>query len=312
MERTFSVILDDETWVGERIDRYLAEGLGIGSRSQIKARIAALSVNGTDAKLSRILVHGDTINATIRDPQTPVYAPKEMDLTVLYEDHSVLVVEKEAGVVVHPGAGHHDQTLIQGVMFRRLEMAGAFEDGTRPGVVHRLDKDTSGVIIVAKTPEALAQLADQFQKRETKKTYLTIVHGRPRKRTGVIDARIGRDPKHRQRFTVVSEGGKRAKTTYHVVRSWGDYSLIAASPVTGRTHQIRVHLLSIGCPVIGDTVYGRKADNLPEIGLALHAYMLGITLPGEKTPTLFRTRFPQRFRRVIDELNRRPSRRTKG
>jgi 23S rRNA pseudouridine1911/1915/1917 synthase len=219
-----------------------------------------------------------------------------------------VVVNKAAGMVVHPGAGNHGGTLANALLFRRLRKNPAPPPETfRAGIVHRLDKDTSGVIIAAYDDQALAFLAAQFKAGKTKKRYAALVPGTPEKPEGIIAGSLIRDPRDRKRFAIsaVPGKGKAALTRYRVIRSWGAYSLVLVRPKTGRTHQIRVHLKSIGHPVAGDPVYGRGETPLLRGGLMLHAYSLEITLPDHDAPSCFRAPLPPLFRENIGILERR-------
>jgi 23S rRNA pseudouridine1911/1915/1917 synthase len=173
----------------------------------------------------------------------------------------------------------------------------------RPGIVHRLDKETSGVLITAKHPAAQEYLAEQFRSRNVKKTYLAILKGVPPKRRGTVETLHGRDPHHRKRFTWKVRNGKEARTEYRVLASYGTYSFVALEPKTGRTHQLRVHMLSLGCPVLGDPVYARADSHFPEATLMLHAYRLCIALPSTNAPRRFRAAVPERFKQMLRRLS---------
>jgi 23S rRNA pseudouridine1911/1915/1917 synthase len=280
---------------GMRVDRYLAEHLELFPRSQIAHRDVVVRVNGEVVKLSRKLREEDVVEITYSEPEPAAIEAEPIDLDIMYENDDVVVINKPPGMVVHPAAGNWTGTLAQGLMHHLRELPGRFDDHSRPGIVHRLDKDTSGVLIAAKHPAALAYLAAQFRKRSTKKVYLAIVKGRPPKSIGSISSPIGRDPRNRKRFTV-SEAGKSARTEYRVLRHYADYSLMSLEPHTGRTHQLRVHMAALGCPIIGDPIYARPDRRLPGARCALHAFRLTIVLPGEPAPRSFTARPPDDFR----------------
>jgi 23S rRNA pseudouridine1911/1915/1917 synthase len=203
-------------------------------------------------------------------------------------------------MVVHPGAGNYSGTLANALAFRR-KFQGANGEDSRPGIVHRLDKETSGLIIAAYDDEALAFLSDQFKARKARKTYAAIVTGMP-KAKGRIETFIGRDPRDRKKFAVLQKG-KMAVTYYKALKSWGSHSLVLLRPKTGRTHQLRVHLRFIGCPVLGDKVYGFNDRLFPDASLMLHARRLAITLPGNLERTVFTSPVPERFKRIVRCLN---------
>ena len=229
-------------------------------------------------------------------PELPHLLPEAIPLTVLYEDRSILVVDKPQGMVVHPGAGNRTGTLVHAVLHRCGEMSASFPDEpVRPGIVHRLDKDTSGVIVVARTPSAHAFLADQFRQRQVRKQYLAVVVGVPAPRAGVLEGAIGRDQRDRQRFKV-RPSGKPARTGYRVLRVIGNLAVVALRPTTGRSHQLRVHMRSIGCPILGDPLYG--AGRPAGFSLMLHARRLRLTLPDGSVRT-FVAVVPERFRDAV-------------
>jgi 23S rRNA pseudouridine1911/1915/1917 synthase len=324
---TFSGIVDTEEPV--RLDRYASENLGIMSRSQMKSRTMEATLNGKAVKLSKPVKKGDRLELSWQEFVEEKLVPENLPLNILYEDSRVIVINKEPGMVVHPGAGNPGGTMANALLYRRLnrmadEAAPAMGEaaeaglamngaGPRTGIVHRLDKDTSGVIIAAWDDAALAFLAAQFKARKTKKRYAAIVHGVPQN-SGIIDMPLIRDPQDRKRFTVsaVPGKGKPAQTRFRIIRSWDAYSLLLLRPRTGRTHQIRVHLKSIGHSIVGDPVYGRR-DSRGEPrtvhpanvtgGLMLHAYSLEICLPGHDSTTLFKAPLPRRFREFVKTLH---------
>lgn len=291
---------------GTRVDRFLADSLALFARSQIPHRAVVVTIAGEEVRLSRRLRAGERLEIEYREPEPPRIHPEPVPLNILYEDDDVIVLDKPAGMVVHPAAGNWSGTLAQGLMYHVASLAERFGEATRPGIVHRLDKETSGVIIAAKHPDALARLAAQFKERRAQKRYLAVVKGHPPKSRGTIESRIARDPSNRKRFTMSEREGKEAVTRYRVLRRFGDYAFVSLRPETGRTHQLRVHLAGIGCPILGDPVYARPDRRLPETGLLLHAYQLSITLPSEDAPRTFTAPLPDRFRDALRAASGRP------
>lgn len=281
---TFEVPADA---AGERLDTWLAAQLPDESRSQIKRWIDDGRVILGAAKATKAgekLTAGDLVSLfkpeehTHDEPQ-----PADIPLDVLYEDDDVAVINKPAGLVVHPAPGHPEGTLVNALLAHFPDLSDP-DQPKRPGIVHRLDKDTSGVIIVAKHPGARRFLQRQFREREVEKTYLALVRGIPDATRGKIEAPIGRDPDHRQRLWVVPEG-RPAVTEFELRETFSQFSVLIVTPITGRTHQIRVHLAAIDHPVVNDTQYGyrRGAPELPAQRQCLHAWKLRITVPaGER------------------------------
>lgn len=285
-----------------RADRYLS-GLGFMKRSQFESRKLRLLIDGKEIKLSRKVKDGESLLAEWEEPDEPDYAPEKMDLDIIFENDTVIVLNKPQGVVVHPGAGNHSGTLVQGLLYYNRELSGEFEgDVLRPGIVHRLDKDTSGILITAKTAASLEALSEQFRNRTTEKYYLAMVKGRLPARRGDIEGYICRDEKNRKKFRTHESKGKYALTRYEVIQAWDRYSLVRLKLETGRTHQIRVHLQSLGCPVLGDPVYARKDNLLGNIPLMLHSWKLGIVLPGESEMRRFETPVPERFESLSERI----------
>ncbi|GHT91478.1 pseudouridine synthase [Spirochaetia bacterium] len=297
-----------------RLDRYISEQLGLLSRSQIKIRSLEARLNGKAVKLSRAVNSGDSLELSWADPENTALLPEDLPLKVIYEDNRVIVVDKAQGMVVHPGAGNPGGTLANALLYRRLQRGRSNgitgnqirEDpsggGFRPGIVHRLDKDTSGVMIAAWDDEALAFLSDQFKRRRVRKTYAAIVQGVPREVSGCIETLICRDSRDRKRFAVSSDKGKSAITRYRVIRTWKGHSLVLLRPRTGRTHQLRVHLRYIGHLIVGDPIYGSADPFLSGATLMLHAKSLSIILPGNESPTIFKAPLPDRFHRMLERL----------
>jgi len=284
---------------GERLDKYVAEQCRI-SRSYAQKLIdeGQVAVNGRAAKVSHKLNAGDRIAVSIPPPLPISLAPEDIPLKVVYEDKDVVVVDKPAGLLVHPAAGQHTGTLVNAILARCPDL-GEINGSIRPGIVHRLDKDTSGLMMVAKNEAAQRSLSRQIKQRSIKKGYLALVLGHLTPEQGAIDAPIGRHPKDRKRMAVVS-GGREARTEYKVIRHFDDYTLVEAMPETGRTHQIRVHFAAIGHPIFGDHVYGKRS---PLLGRQfLHAHRLGFKLPSSGKFVEFRAGLPPDLEEVLKRV----------
>jgi 23S rRNA pseudouridine1911/1915/1917 synthase len=244
---------------GVRLDIWLARSMDDFSRSRVQQLIRAglVTVNGRSVKESRKIKAGDQVEVVIPPPKPTALKPENIPLHILFEDDALLVIDKPAGMVVHPAPGHENGTLVNAVLFHCPRLAGIGGE-MRPGIVHRLDRDTSGVMVVAKTAEALAALAGQFKRREIHKEYLAMVVGILSPPRGVIKTLIGRHAADRKKMSAVPKKGRPAVTRYETVEKLDKYSLVKLLPETGRTHQLRVHLAHIGHPVVGDTIYGRR------------------------------------------------------
>jgi len=259
-----------------RLDKYLTEVLPQFSRAYLQKLIEQgyVLVNGQMPKASQRLNKADRITVELPPlPGRPSVEP--IPLAIIYEDADILVIDKPAGLTVHPAPGHPSHTLVNAILAHCPSLTMSNEL-MRPGIVHRLDKDTSGLIVIAKNDFAREYLAAQFKSRTVTKGYLVLIKGRLSPKQGIIEAPIGRDPHRRQRMAIV-EAGKEATTQYQVQKYLGDYTLVEVTPLTGRTHQIRIHLSAIGCPVIGDPIYGIKSARLNR--QFIHAYRLGFRLP---------------------------------
>lgn len=286
---------------GLRVDRFVAEEMGLFRRSQFAQHRVTIVVNGTSAKPSRKVRKGDLVIVRYSPPEPPSIDPEEIPLDIVYEDDAVIVINKAQGVVVHPAAGNWTGTIAQGLL-HHLGRKVAPANDVRPGIVHRLDKETSGVLIAAKSPSAKAYLAEQFRARSVEKVYVALVRGTPPVSRGVIDLEIRRDPNHRKRFTAGRNGGKPSRTEYEIVRHLGGYSLLRVHPLTGRTHQIRVHLQVSGCPVLGDPLYSRRDKQFPAATLMLHALSLTVRLPSDGEEHTFIAPLPDRFLSILQAL----------
>jgi 23S rRNA pseudouridine1911/1915/1917 synthase len=280
----------------ERLDKYIAEQCRI-SRSYAQKLIeeGQVTVNGHAAKASHKLNTEDKIIASIPTPTSISLAPEAIPLKVVYENRDVIVIDKPAGLLVHPAAGQKSGTLVNAILARCPDL-GEIKGSTRPGIVHRLDKDTSGLMMVAKNEAAHASLSRQIKQRSVKKTYIALVLGQITPERGAIEAPIGRHPKDRKRMAVV-ERGREAKTEYRVIKYMNDCTLLEVMPETGRTHQIRVHLSAIGHPVFGDHIYGKRS---PLLGRQfLHAHKLGFRLPSTGEFVEFTSELPRELQEVL-------------
>jgi 23S rRNA pseudouridine1911/1915/1917 synthase len=288
---------------GTRLDRYLADHMPELTRSAVQRLIkdGAVAVDGTPERASYNVVAGDRILALVPEAAPPATTQANPTLRLLFEDDSILVVDKPAGLVVHGVPGHDGPSLAAAALAHRPAMGAAGLDPERPGIVHRLDKDTSGVLVVAATRDALAALQRQFRRREVSKQYLAIVHGVPAPARAAIEAPIARDEGQRTRMSV-SATGRYARTEYVVVERFRDASLLAVDLLTGRTHQIRVHLAAIGHPVIGDTTYGRRHDRLGAPRQMLHSHTLALTHPVSGERLVFTAEVPADMETMLARL----------
>lgn len=282
-----------------RVDKYLASLSQGPSRSQFKAGLKRLSINGREAKLSARVHSGDYLEAEWEPPVCESLIAEDIPLAVLYEDEEVLVVDKAQGMVTHPGAGNMRGTLANALLFYRGQRE---TQELRTGIVHRLDKDTSGVIISAKNAQSECWLQEQFRSRRVKKEYIAILLGKPKSAQGVIKTNIARDPKNRQRFRVSQHGGKAAHTRYRCIAFYGPYTLVRLRIKTGRTHQIRVHMRYLGSPVLGDPLYGGQHGEFGSMGLMLHSRLLAIRLPECDRMSEFKAPVPERFKSLLTIL----------
>lgn len=288
---------------GMRIDKYLSERIGMFTRSQLKNLSMEIKMDGKAVKFSKKIEPGAVLELCYREPELQDCMPEALDLNVVFENDRVLVVDKPQGMVVHPGSGVRNGTLVQGLLHRILPLKERFPDEPlRPGIVHRLDKDTSGVIITAKDPQSHEFLCRQFRRRTTRKVYLALVKGKLTPPSGVVNVCIKRDPIHRKRFTCSATEGKPAVTEYRTLKEYGNHSFVLLSPKTGRTHQLRVHLKSLGAPIMGDPLYGKPDSDFAAAGLMLHSYLLTIVLPGEEQARTFRAALPVRMKDLLKKL----------
>lgn len=291
----------------KRLDKYLAEQILQLSRAKIQSMISAGEVKVNEKVITKPafkLETGDKVSAVITEVNEEHPLEQNIALDVIYEDENVIVINKPAGLVVHPGAGNAENTLVNALLYRWPQIANVGET-SRPGIVHRLDKDTSGVMIIAKTSIGYSWLVKQFKTRKANKTYLALVDGKPPTPTGRIETRIGRDEQHRQRMAVTyGDQGRKAESEFYTVAEYSDHTLLEVNPLTGRTHQIRVHLAFLGCPVVGDQIYGRRRNSLEINRFFLHARRLTIRLPGNEEETEFTAPLPLDLQTVLDNLEK--------
>ena len=291
---------------GERLDAFLArcaEGL---SRSAAQKLIeeGAVTRNGKPGKKNDKLNVGDTIEYEIPEAKPVDILPTEMQLDIVYEDDDLLVINKPKGLVVHPAAGHQDDTLVNGLMHALGDDLSGINGELRPGIVHRIDKDTSGLLAVAKNDHAHIMLASQLKDHSMARTYEAIVCGSFRDDSGTVDAPIGRHPSDRKKMCVTERNSKHAVTHWEVVARYRGYTHIRCKLETGRTHQIRVHMAHIGHPILGDLVYGRKKPELGQDSQCLHAGALCFSHPRDGRPVMVFAELPQYFKDVIAKLEK--------
>ncbi len=290
---------------GERLDRFVTTALGMLSRTEAQRLIRAghILVNGQPAKPAHRLVPGDAVMVALPPPEPQTLSAELIPLDVIYEDTDLVVINKPAGMAVHPSAGNRSGTVVNAALARWPEMRRVSGE-ERAGVVHRLDKGTSGVLVLAKTPHALKSLQQQFKERMVYKRYLALVEGVPASPSGLIEAPIGRDPRHRKRMAVVA-GGRPALTRYDVLEDLRHYALLSVEPHTGRTHQIRVHLAWLGHPVVGDTTYGPRRPHALLPRPFLHAAELHVYSPSTGERLKFAAPLPPALAEVLADLRRR-------
>lgn len=302
-DRILKFRFDKET--PERLDKYLVGQLQEFSRSRIQGLITDgfVDVNGRTAKKAgQTLESGFSVTVRVPPAASTDLVAENIPLDIVFENEDLIVVNKPAGMVVHPAAGHSSGTLVNAVLGYEPDIEGIGGE-ERPGVVHRLDKETSGLILLAKNERAHRWLQDQFRLRKVDKTYLALVDGKPPTPSGRVESYIGRDPSHRKRMAIVSESrGREAISEYKTVENFRDHTLLEFHPLTGRTHQIRLHCAFLGCPIVGDEVYGRKNFSVEIERHFLHAYRLKIILPGEKELKIFEAPLPEELEQVLVSL----------
>ena len=317
MNSTRQLLFPDDR-PAERLDTFIAECLPDISRSQLKKLINSgqITLNGAATKASTKLKGGESIQVDLPPPEPIEALPEDIPLDVLYEDQDLIVINKPAGMVVHPAAGHSHGTLVNALLYHCQDLAGIGGD-LRPGIVHRIDKDTAGVIVATKNDQSHQHLAAQFKDHSIKRRYLALVHGAPDKHSGTIDQPIGRHPTQRKKMSGKSRNSKRAVTHWKIIKEYNisRLSLLELQLETGRTHQIRVHFSEINCPLVADPLYGNRSrtiaikdmelrqliDRLP--GQALHAQSLGFIHPRSGKYLEFFSEIPETLKNIITYLD---------
>ena len=291
---------------GERLDAFLARSVENMSRSGAQKLLEEGCVlrNGKPGKKNDKLNMGDAISVTIPEPKEVDIVAKEMPLDIVYEDDDLLVLNKPKGLVVHPAAGHQDDTLVNGLLYALGDKLSGINGELRPGIVHRIDKDTSGLLAVAKNDYAHAMLASQLKDHTMARTYEAIVCGSFREDSGTVDAPIGRHPTDRKKMCVTARNSKEAVTHWEVVARYRGYTHVRCRLETGRTHQIRVHMAHIGHPILGDMVYGHKKPELGQASQCLHAGALCFQHPRDGRPVLVLAPLPEYFEEVVKKLEK--------
>lgn len=297
-------LVSDEN--GVRIDAWISKRLEKYSRSYIQKLIddGLVSVNGSVVKANYKVKMEDNITVQIPEPEVLDIVPEDIDVPILYEDEHIIVVNKPKGMVVHPAAGNYSGTLVNALMKHCGDNLSSINGVIRPGIVHRIDKDTSGVLVVAKSDEAHEKLSSMLKEHDINRVYIALVHGIIREESGKIDAPIGRHPVDRKKMAVNTKNGRRAVTHFKVLERFKDATLLEVRLETGRTHQIRVHMSYIGYPILGDTVYGRKKDKYNLNGQALHAKLLGFVHPVTNEYMEFEADLPEYFKELLEELRK--------
>ena len=291
---------------GERLDAFLSRSVDGLSRSAAQKLIAEGNVllRGKSARKNDRLAEGDTVSLTIPEPKEVDIVPKNIPLEIVYEDEDVAVINKPKGLVVHPAAGHQDDTLVNGLLYAMGDSLSGINGELRPGIVHRIDKDTSGLLAIAKNDLAHTVLASQLKDHTMARTYEAIVCGSFREDSGTVDAPIGRHPSDRKKMCVTQRNSKPAITHWEVVERFRGYTHIRCRLETGRTHQIRVHMAYIGHPILGDTVYGHKKPELGQDSQCLHAGALCFRHPRDGRPVMVFAPLPEYFTQVLDKLRK--------
>lgn len=296
-----------EGFVGERADKFLSLQLEDISRSYIQKLMkdGMIQINGKTIKSNYKLTEGDQITVQIPDAVEPDILPEKIPLDILYEDEDILIVNKPKGMVVHPAAGHYSGTLVNALMYHCKDSLSGINGVMRPGIVHRIDRDTTGSLLVCKNDEAHRVLAEQLKEHTIKREYHAIVHGNITQDEGIVDAPIGRHPGDRKKMSVNYKNGKCAVTHFYVMERFGKYTYIRCRLETGRTHQIRVHMASIHHPLLGDEVYGPSRCPIANLqGQVLHAKTLGIIHPKTGLYMEFDAPLPEYFVHLLQKLRK--------
>lgn len=291
---------------GVRIDKYLAEQLPDITRSYLQKLLkdGSVQMNGKPVKASTKTAVGAVIALTIPEPEEPEILPENIPLDILYEDSDVILINKPKNMVVHPAAGHYTGTLVNALMYHCRGALSGINGVLRPGIVHRIDKDTTGVLIVCKNDRAHNALAEQLKEHSITRKYRAIVCGNLKEDEGTVDAPLGRHPQDRKKMAIVRSGGKRAVTHYRVLERFGNDTYIECQLETGRTHQIRVHMASLGHPLLGDEIYGRAKSPFKLEGQTLHAMVLGFIHPTTGEYMEFEAPLPEYFEKLLEKLRK--------
>ena len=300
---SLSTICVNEENVGIRIDRYLSELEGMPSRSYLQKLLqdGTITVNGSSVKSKYQVMPGDVIVLDIPDPVELEAEPEDIPLDILYEDRDIIVVNKPKGMVVHPAAGHSHGTLVNGLLYHCKDDLSGINGVLRPGIVHRIDMDTTGVLVVCKNDVAHQFIADQLKVHSITRSYEAIIHGKLTE-DGTVSGMIGRNPNDRLKMAVVSKNGKPAVTHYHILEQLRGYTHISCELETGRTHQIRVHMSSLNHPILGDQLYGPSKCPFSLQGQTLHAKVLGFIHPSSKRYMEFEAPLPDYFKELLARL----------
>jgi len=293
---------------GERVDVFIASQTNGLSRSRIQKLLTLghIRVNGEISRASTRLKPGDEVSVTVPEPAPLDLTAEKIALDIVYEDDHIIVINKEAGMVVHPSAGHRSGSLVNALLGSGVKLSG-IGGVARPGIVHRLDKETSGLMVVAKNDAAHQSLSDQLKDRSLTRIYIAVVKGTPKRYQGIIETNIGRHKIHRKKMAVLKEGGRKAVTSYKVIEPLKGGALVEVKLGTGRTHQIRVHMKSIHCPVIGDKTYGPKGKTSLIGRQALHAWKLALTHPEDGRKLNFTAPPPEDIVILIRKIGGDPS-----
>lgn len=300
-EYRFTVDAEQEN---ERLDKYLSSLLSECSRNYIQKLIkeGAVSVNEKPVKASFLLHMEDEVSIIVPQPVLPEIVPQPIPLDIIYEDDDFIIINKPKNMVVHPAAGHFDKTLVNALMYHCGDHLSGINGVMRPGIVHRIDKDTTGLLVVCKNDASHRDIAMQLKEHSIQRTYHAIVNGVLKEDAGTIDQPIGRHPTERKKMCVNHKNGKTAVTHYQVLERFSQYTYIECHLETGRTHQIRVHMASIGHPLLGDELYGGKSNRFHTDGQTLHAKTLGFIHPSEKVPVMFDSPLPEYFEKILKTL----------
>jgi len=292
---------------GERLDVFLSGQIEDITRSRIQKLISegSITVNGLSAKANTKLKSGDRVEVEIPEPKETEIVAEEIPLDIVYEDEHMLVVNKAQGMVVHPAAGNYSGTLVNALMAYCGDTLSGINGEIRPGILHRIDKDTSGLLLVAKNDTAHTGLSQQIKEHSLTREYIALVYGNIKTDSGTIDAPIGRDEKDRKKMTITEKNSKNAVTHFFVEERFDKYTLVRCRLETGRTHQIRVHMSKNGHPIVGDPVYGRKKEEFKLNGQLLHAFKVGYIHPVSGEYMEFTRELPEYFSEVLEKLRRR-------